>query len=95
MTGQVILGSKPKVNFVIGWYIFFTTSTVFPISIQWGFSFVKPRGLISNQPLLLKRTQSPAVALAWFRIKITMDRIVKFCPKYIRLFVFQNTDVSF
>ena len=74
---------------------FFTTCTVFPISIQWGFSFVKPRGLISNQPLLLKRTQSPAVALAWFRIKITMDRIVKFCPKYIRLFVFQNTDVSF
>ena len=73
MTGQVILGSKPKVNFVIGWYIFFTTRTVFPISIQWGFSFVKPRGLISNQPLLLKRTQSPVVALTWFRIKKTMN----------------------
>ena len=51
--------------------IFFsTTRSVFPTSIQWGFSFVKPRGLISNQPLLLKRTQSPGVALAWFRIKM-------------------------
>ena len=52
-----------------GTFFFYHTFS-FSTSIQWGFSFVKPRGLISNQPLLLKRTQSPGVALAWFRIKM-------------------------
>ena len=75
---------------------FFTTRTVFPISIQWGFSFVKPRGLISNQPLLLKRTQSPGVALAWFRIKMCRvplslwSELSYFAPKISYLFFYRR-----
>ena len=65
---------------------FSITRSVFPTSIQWGFSFVKPRGLISNQPLLLKRTQSLAVALAWFRIKITMNGNCQILPRKYEAF---------